>query len=233
MERTGVKVGDVVSVEIIGRQAQLTVSGVYRCIQRLGLTGFMTLDSLQSVVPDASATTFLARLKPGASPEDAQRSILTSTDYRVTAGILNKHDIFDTLRDVASSTRLLAILMAVISALGVLNATLLTAREQVREIGIRKAVGMTPAQMLFAGAAGAAWLGLLGVLIGYPLGVFLIRQMAEGMAREFGTGPLPVEVSPILSCALVMMWVGLVVVGAIPAMIWAARLRTAEALRAD
>ena len=44
--------------------------------------------------------------------------------------------------------RLLAVLVAVLAALGVLNSVLMATRERVHDLGVCKAVGMTPRQTL-------------------------------------------------------------------------------------
>ena len=55
--------------------------------------------------------------------------------------------------------RLMMLLIACVVALGVFNATLLSTREQVREIGILKAIGMAPMQVALhrSHQPGACW----------------------------------------------------------------------------
>ncbi len=233
MRRSGVKVGDPVSVEIGGRPGRLTVTAVYRYTMSLGQTGFMSLESLRQIIPDAQPKSYVVRLRSGVAAAEGQRAILAATGYRVTASVLNKDVYFKSLTDVGHMARGLAALMAVIAALGVLNATLLTAREQTRETGIRKAAGMTPLQALIAGVAGAAWLGGLGTVIGFPLGRLMTSRIAGLMTTQFGTGHIDVSMSPLVSVALVAGWVVLAVAAAVPAAVWAGRLPTAEALRAE
>ncbi len=233
MNRTGAKVGDRIKVQLGGYPAELTVTGVYRYLMNLSQNGFTTLETLQQINPKAKGTFFAVRLRPGTVPEEAQRTLLSATNYRAEVSILDKTTYFKSMTDVARMAAVMGLLMAGIAALGVLNATLLTVREQVREIGIRKAAGMTPFQTLTASVSGAAWLGILGTAIGLPLGRFLGAMMAAGMARQFAMGPLRVEMPLSLTVVLATGWVGLAVVGAIPAVLWAGRLPTATALRAE
>lgn len=66
-----------------------------------------------------------------------------------------------------SLIRLLTVLVAVLAGLGVLNATLMLTRERVHDLGVYKAVGMTPRQVVamvtcWAIAPAVAIIGALG-----------------------------------------------------------------------
>jgi putative ABC transport system permease protein len=131
---------------------------------------------------------------------------------------------------------LLTILMIAVAGLGVLNTVTLDVRDRVHDIGVQKALGMTPAQTLTAVIASVLPIGLVGALIGVPAGLALHRILVPAMAHGAGTD-LPhvlLEVyTPTLIIAIALAGPALAVISAMPAASWAARVRTATALRTE
>ena len=67
--------------------------------------------------------------------------------------------------------------------LGIANVTLLSVRERVGEIGLRRALGATKGQIGYQFLVESVVIGLLGGLIGSALGVFAV--VAVSMAKEW------------------------------------------------
>ncbi|WP_344139312.1 ABC transporter permease [Luedemannella flava] len=130
----------------------------------------------------------------------------------------------------------LALLLSSVAALGVLNTVVLTTRERVQEIGVLKALGMTPRQTRTMVITSMVGLGLVGGVIAVPAGVALHHWIVPIMGEGAGT-PLPDSVLAVygvpqlllLGCAGIV----LAVLGALLPAGWAARTRVATALRAE
>lgn len=71
------------------------------------------------------------------------------------------------------STALLSFLLFFLSLFGISNTMLLAILERTKEIGMMRAMGMTDGQMVFIYMMEAAFLGLLGSLLGIALGCLL------------------------------------------------------------
>jgi putative ABC transport system permease protein len=130
----------------------------------------------------------------------------------------------------------LSLLLAAVAALGVLNTVVLNTRERVHDLGIFKAVGMTPRQTLAMAVSWVAGVGLVAGVIAVPLGIELhheiLSEMASSVGLRFPASYLDVYgASEIVVLALAGMLIA--VAGALAPAGWAARIRTATALHAE
>jgi putative ABC transport system permease protein len=103
-------------------------------------------------------------------------------------------------------------------------------RERIREYGILKAIGLTPAQITSTVVGAHAALALLAALLSIPLGIGLyltLYRAANGNTTDAVVAPWPwLALIPIVTPLLVVAATGL------PARL-ATRIRTADALRFD
>jgi putative ABC transport system permease protein len=114
---------------------------------------------------------------------------------------------------IASFSTLFTVLLAIVTALGVLNTVLLTVRERRRDLGMLKSVGMTPRQVTVMMVTSVAALGLLGS-IGVPLGILLHRIIVPDMVRAANI-VLPGYMLDVWGAALlvVLLLSGMVIAG--------------------
>jgi putative ABC transport system permease protein len=139
-----------------------------------------------------------------------------------------------------SLIRLLTILVAVLAGLGVLNAVLMLTRERVHDLGVFKAVGMTPRQTI---AMVTCWViapAVIAAVIALPAGMILQDRVVHAIASDqaafaaYATPGSLVHVYTVGGLALLAL-TGLViaVIGALGPATWAAVSRTTTALRAE
>jgi putative ABC transport system permease protein len=147
---------------------------------------------------------------------------------------LNTNDpFFYTLTGLVA---LLALLLAVVAGLGVLNTVVLHTRERVHDLGIFKAVGMTPRQTIAMVMCWVAGTGLVAGLVAVPVGMAVHHYVLPVMAHAAATNVPASYVSVYSPPELVLLALaGLViaVLGALLPASWAAGSRTATALRAE
>lgn len=113
-----------------------------------------------------------------------------------------------------------------VGGIGIMNIMLVAVTERTREIGVRKAVGATRANIMSQFVLEAMVLSMVGGAIGVGLGALL---------TVFGSRSLGLRASPSLSAALLAMAFSIavgIVFGAYPA-VRAARLMPMQALRHD
>ncbi|WP_308312111.1 ABC transporter permease [Streptomyces albipurpureus] len=135
-----------------------------------------------------------------------------------------------------SPSVILTLMLVAVAALGVLNGVLLDTRERVREIGVHKALGMPPRQTVAMVLASVVVTGPAAGALGVPLGVALrgsvlpamgdrvgLRLPGSVIAVHQGAEPLPLALGGLLIAAL----------GALLPAAWAAKARTATALRTE
>jgi putative ABC transport system permease protein len=130
----------------------------------------------------------------------------------------------------------LTLLLCGVAALGVLNTVVLNMRERVQEIGVLKALGMTPRQTRTMVITSMVGLGLLAGAIAVPIGVALQHRILPIMGDAAGTA-LPNSIVDVYGTGQLILLgatgILLAVLGALLPAGWAARTRVATALRAE
>jgi putative ABC transport system permease protein len=131
---------------------------------------------------------------------------------------------------------LLAIMVAVAAGLGVLNTVLMTTRDRVHDLGVFKALGMRPGQVLTMVVCWIAGPAVVAAAIAAPAAVALNTATVHAMAGTAHTG-IPAsftQVFPPSRLALLSLAaVAIAVAGALLPASWAARARPAAALHAE
>ncbi|MEZ0115956.1 putative ABC transport system permease protein [Catenulispora sp. EB89] len=233
----GTHVGDTVTVVQQGKPLALKVVGI----------DFDTHDGGRSVLVD-SATFTAAGLTPhidqfnvqlgsnvdgptwAASATAALSPLNASVDHQPGGG---KSDVVVTMSALVAT---LSVMLLVVAALGVLNTVVQDTRERIHDLGIFKALGMTPRQTVTMVLTSVALTGLIAGLIGVPIGTALEKATLTPMGNAVGMH-LPPSVTNTYSLGLVLpLLAGGVVIALLGALLpagWAARSRTANALRTE
>ena len=237
----------------IGRQVQLnrvpfTVVGV---LEPRGAGLFGEIDSA-ILVPLATAAERLRGVRPGApdqvdfisiqfaGPQALRAGRDAVTDYlrrvlRVRDGEADPFSLVSTEEFAEQTQALIGIVQAalaavaavslVVGAVGVANIVLVSVGERTREIGLRTALGATPADILRQFLAESVLLctagGLCGLIVGYAI-VWIIGTVSG----------LSAGVSPVYVAAALIGGAGTGVIAGVAPALRAASLSPVEALRA-
>jgi putative ABC transport system permease protein len=130
----------------------------------------------------------------------------------------------------------LTLLVVATAALGVFNTVMVELRDRIHDLGIYKAIGMTPRQTVAMVLTSTAAVGLVAGAIGVPAGVALHHYVIPVMGHAAGTDLPHADVAVFRGLEEVLLGLGGVALAMVAAMIpagWAARLRTAAALRTE
>jgi putative ABC transport system permease protein len=91
--------------------------------------------------------------------------------------------------------RRLTVLVAVVAALGVLSAVIMLARQRVRDLGVYKAIGAAPRQIVVTVVSWVLAPAIAATLIAVPAGVVVehvaARETVNGQARELSQSGAP------------------------------------------
>jgi putative ABC transport system permease protein len=131
---------------------------------------------------------------------------------------------------------MLTALIIAVAGLGVLNTVALQVRERAHDIGVFKALGMTPRQTLAMIVCSVAAIGLTAGIAGVPAGVYLHHGIVPTMLHAANSGYPPSLISVYAPWQLILLALaGLVIAvgGALGPAGWAAGTRTAFALRTE
>lgn len=126
--------------------------------------------------------------------------------------------------------------LAAVAALGVLSTVVLDTRERVHDLGVFKALGMSPRQTIAMVVTSVAGIGLLAGALGVPLGVALHHRILPEMGEAAGTLIPAADITvyqPAMMVPLALGGLVIAVAGALLPAGWAARTTTTTALRTE
>ncbi|MFG2908880.1 FtsX-like permease family protein [Kitasatospora sp. NPDC048286] len=177
------------------------------------------------------------RLKPGTDRAAYAGAVATAlAPERMTADTGGPHGSSGSIAALNSLTATLTLLLLVVAGLGVFNTVVLEIRERTRDLGVTKALGMTPAQTVGVVLASVLLVGAAGGVIGLPVGLLLHGLTVPAMGRSAGL-TFPASALDVFGTPeLVLLGLGGVLIallGALLPAVRAARARTVEALRAE
>lgn len=236
LEAAGIRVGGTVILEGDGRQARVRVVG----------EALETGDDGMRVMTDAATLTAVGL---SVHPDQLHVELGHGTPRRVYLTRLNEalrplgvqatpqdRDVSGTVVAMDTIITALTLMLMAVAALGVLNTVVLDTRERVHDLGVLKALGMAPRQTVAMVVVSVAWIGAVAGLIGVPLGMAVHRVILPVMGRAAGTRIPAADMSVYhLPQTSLLAAAGLVIASAgamLPAG-WAARIRTAAALRTE
>jgi putative ABC transport system permease protein len=239
---THTKVGDTIVLTDHGTQITARIVGEVFNTENRGLQILTDLATLATAEPNLRPITYNITLKPGTDSDSYIKALNTALAPTASGSQLQATaEAAETETEpfiviINALTALLTLLLITVAALGVLNMVVLETRERVHDLGVHKALGMTPKQTTAMVIASVVVTGLIGGAIGTPAGVILQRMIVGDMGRTAGFN-LPASVIDIYGPAeLVLFGVGgllIAVVGSLLPAGWAARTRTATALRTE
>ena len=231
---TNTKVGDSYTLTSGNRHVTIQIAGE-------------TFDPSGGRADIIASQSTLAALDPGLGPDQYDVALTPGTNaqayadaldaklgqlYQAQANGSNSSQFFVIIGLVATLT----LLLVAVAGLGVLNTVVLQTRERVHDLGVFKAIGMTPRQTIAMVVCSVAGIGLVAGLIAIPAGIALHNYVLPVMGHAAQTGLPPSVLNVYQPAELVLLALsGLViaVAGALGPAGWAARTRTAFALRAE
>ncbi|WP_443070799.1 FtsX-like permease family protein [Streptomyces sp. NBC_01685] len=142
----------------------------------------------------AGPSTFLVETKSGVSADDyAQKVAAVVQPLGGDATTGSESGLDGIILVMAAMAGLLTLMLITVAGLGVLNSVVLDTRERIHDLGVCKAIGMTPRQIMSLVLASMAVIGVIGGLIGVPAGYGLHHVVMPLMGRAVGTSlPSPV-----------------------------------------
>lgn len=236
LRERGLAVGDQLTVELGGRRTELTIVGqIMRPPPGPGSPGIVAdWTALTNLAPDRQIKTdrliYQVQLDSGGDRAGYAAAVEAADPGLLAHGEENEFE-FQVI--VVSFSSVLAVLLGLVAALGVLNTVALNVHERRRDLGMLKSIGMTPRQVVVMVVTSMAALGVLGGLLGIAVGM-VAHRLVVPLAAEAGQVALPASVlriwSPAPVAMLVLAGVVIAVLGALLPARRAARLTIATVL---
>jgi putative ABC transport system permease protein len=230
---TGKAVGDTVTFSAGGANVTARIAGEVFDTDNRGLVMLTDWRTLAAADRRLAPDTYDVALRPGTSPEAYVHALGSGLGPWADVSINGRDPFVFTLIGLIG---ILTLLLAVVAGLGVLNTAVLHTRERAHDLGIFKALGMTPRQTIAMVVCWVAGTGLVAGLLAVPAGIALHRYVLPVMAHAAETG-IPASYLTVYRAweVAVLALAGLVIAaaGAMLPAVWAARARTVTALRAE
>ncbi|MFE5590494.1 ABC transporter permease [Streptomyces sp. NPDC056549] len=236
LSTTGVRVGDSVTLSEQGRTVRVRIVGEVFDLGDDGMglrTGaasvaalrarFQPADFAVTVAAGTDAARYAERLDAAVAPLGAEAAVTEASKSSV-------------MRAMQALIVTLTLMLVVVACLGVLNTVVLDTRDRVRDLGVFKALGMTPRQTVAQVLTSVGVIGLVSGVVGVPLGVALHGWVMPAMGRAVGTTIPPADIDVYGTPLLALLGAAGVVIATAGALLpagWAARTVTARALRAE
>lgn len=234
LSSTGTHIGDQITMVYNGQRVQARIVGE-------------ALDALSGddleVIADASTfsgvepTQFGVTLKPGTNANTYIQTLNSAiSSHNAFADGNAQHEDDPTILAMDALAAALTLLVVGTAGLGVFNTVMLELRDRVRELGIYKAIGMTPKQTIAMVLSSTVSVGIIAGVLGVPAGIALHHYVIPVMGHAAGTDLPPVDLNVFGGVEEVLLVLGGAGIAVLAAMIpagWAARLRTSTALRTE
>jgi putative ABC transport system permease protein len=232
---TGKAVGDTVTMTFGGKQIPVRIVGEIFSTQHRGVSMITDWQTVASADPSlAQPSQYDVDLRPG-TPAPAYAQALGNRLGSSWGVGLNSRgsQVVDIMLGLIGA---LTLMLAAVAGLGVLNTVVLNTRERVHDLGVFKAVGMTPRQTIGMVLCWVAGVGLVAGVIAVPAGVVVHNYVLPAMASSANLG-LPASYLHVYAgwelIALALAGLVIAAAGALLPAGWAARIRTASALRTE
>jgi putative ABC transport system permease protein len=199
------------------------------------LTDWQTLTAADpGLTPNPMNAQYDVGLRPGTDP--------TTYANALSAKLGSNYSVFVNQRGGGGAAIAIALagtltlLLSIAAGLGVLSTVVLHTRERVHDLGVFKAVGMTPRQIIAMVLCSVAGTGLLAGLLAVPAGILVHGYVIPAMVGAVGLD-VPANLQNVYGAgelaALALAGLAIALAGALLPAGWAARSRTAAALRTE
>ena len=235
LDQSGLAVGDTATVNTGTAQVTVRIAGeVFAPDNEPALFG--STQALPGVAAAANLQEYDVALRPGTSPGGYVHAVNDALGHNSPWIATSQHDGGRFYTIASGLVGLLALMVAVAAGLGVLNTVLMTTRDRVGDLGVFKALGMRPGQVLTMVVCWIAGPAVVAAAIAAPAAIALNTATVRAMAGTAHTG-IPASFTQVFSpsrlALLSLAAVVIAVAGALLPASWAARARPAVALHAE
>jgi len=234
LTQSGLAVGDTATVVIGADPVTVRIAGeVFQPSRQPELFG--SVQTLPGLATTANLQAYYVGLRPGTSAAAYIQAVNARLGSRSPWGATGP-DGGQFYKIASALIGLLALMVAIAAGLGVLNTVLMTTRDRVHDLGIFKALGMRPGQLLTMVVCWIAGPAVIAAVIAAPAAVALNQATLNAMASTAHTG-IPASFTQVFPPSrLALLSLAALVIAAAGALLpagWAARARPAAALRAE
>lgn len=189
----GKEIGDSLVIFLEGQLVPYTIVGLYQSLNNLSEGFYMRIEGIQEVNPLYELNSYQIKLKRGEDIEAFKNDLIQT--YGSAYNVENSLNEIDRLKGIIKGIQdvmtLISILFIGVLFVTVFNDTVLSIRESQRNLGIFKAIGLTPAQLQGALVVKALIIAFFALIIGVPLSLMIIPNALDQLTTVGGLTEFP------------------------------------------
>lgn len=192
------------TVEIEDVSFPVRIVGRYSEVEDTGEVLLFRWETLQDAFPDAVPSVYRVVAMPGTDRRQLAANLQAALGRADTVRPLTVDTgDFDAF---AIAFWLVAGLVLTVALANVGATVMLGVRERLRDLGVLRAIGFTPSQLIASTAIATFLLVATAVVVGIPLGLWLNRTLLITVGKSIGAGPeLRAAPEPITALVFVLL----------------------------
>jgi len=192
-QNTGKVIGDTLELFMEGQLVPYSIVGIYQSLNNLSEGFYMRIEGIQEINPLYKLRNYQIKLKRG-EDKISFKSDLDKTygsAYSIEYSVDDLGRLKGILSGIQDVTKLISLIFICVLFVTVYNDTVLNIRESQRNLGIFKAIGMTPRQLQLALVVKALIIAFFALLTGVPLSLFIIPNALDQLTAVGGLTQFP------------------------------------------
>ncbi len=185
--------GDTLEVFMEGQLVPFTITGIYQHLSNLSEGFKMRIEGIQELNPLYQMGRYNVILYEGEDKEAFREELLTTygNTYKVRTDSESQTQLKSIIAGIKSVFVLVSFLFLGVLFVTVFNDTVLSIRENQKNLGILKAIGLTPLQLQLALVLKAVFIAILALIIGVPLSLQIIPHAMDVLTANVGLAQFP------------------------------------------
>jgi len=185
--------GDTLEVFMEGQLVPFTITGIFQQLNNLSEGFKIRLEGIKELNPLYQLGRYNVILYDEEDKEAFREEILATygSTYKVSVDSDSQNQLKNIIDGIKNVFVLVALLFLGVLFLTVFNDTVLSIRENQKNLGILKAVGLTPLQLQLALVLKAVFTAILALAIGIPLSLQIIPHAMDILTANVGLAKFP------------------------------------------
>jgi len=185
-------IGDTLELFLEGQLVPYNITGIYQSLNNLSRGFYIRLEGITEINPLFNLRGYELKLKKGVNINDYKDELIQmyGSSFRVLETRKNLDQLKSIISGIEDVMTLVSLMFIGVLFVTVFNDTVLSIREGQKNLGIFKAVGLTPGQLQLALIVKSLIIAFFALLIGVPLSLYIIPNslnvlITAGGLREF------------------------------------------------
>ena len=185
--------GDTLDIFMEGQLVPFTITGIYQHLSNLSEGFKIRIEGIRELNPLYQVRRYNVILYPEEDQEAFREEILETygSTYKVRTDSESQTQLKNIIDGIKNVFVLVAILFLGVLFVTVFNDTVLSIRENQKNLGILKAIGLTPLQLQLALVLKAVFTAIIALIIGVPLSLLIIPHAMDVLTSNVGLSQFP------------------------------------------